>query len=225
MTREAKEFDRGFEARKRYLDELAEQLARAATAYQAAVRRAEITSEGQPNAETEKYASERDALNQEFSDRLADLQDFVGVPDEVFDAIAAAGRHPHEERLWRSEVEVAPPTGDLDSAVERGLVLLLPRVRPDWLLEEAKKSYRLGDDFLSDPLYLVGNVRLATSAPKPQRFARMLLVAQDHVGEHDRLDLFEAPMLVTEVAALGSGLPYSMSLARRRQRSSPACRA
>lgn len=34
----------------------------------------------------------------------------------------------------------------------------------------------------------------------------MLLVAQDHLRKHDRLDFFEAPTFVVEVASLGAAL-------------------
>lgn len=78
----------------------------------------------------------------------------------------------------------------------------------EWLRGEAEKEYRLGSSFLSSPLHLVNGIPVGTApeAVGPQRFARMLLLCQDHLNKRSNLDFFGAAMFVPEVAALGNSL-------------------
>jgi hypothetical protein len=105
---------------------------------------------------------------------------------------------PTDHRLWRLQVEQAPSNEDLDDILRRGLDRLLSRVNPDWLRREAKKPYRLGSDFLTNPLHLVNGdyVGMNLNADVPQRFARMLLISQDHMMKRWDLDFFSAAMFV-----------------------------
>src|SRR5207237_496451 len=85
--------------------------------------------------------------------------------------------------------------GQLSTIVERA-----------WLDEQARKGFRLDHALLHSPLHLVGSVRVGVKSTRPQRFAQMLLMTSDHVRKNDRLDFLEAPMLISEVAALGTRL-------------------
>ncbi|HEX6177002.1 MAG TPA: hypothetical protein VF057_01485 [Thermoanaerobaculia bacterium] len=126
------------------------------------------------------------------------------MPDEVFEEIAAAKRPAREERYWQAEVEETPVSGDIDGPARAGLERLMSSVDAVWLDVERKKRFRLDEGLVNEPLQLIGSVRLAGGEDRPQRFAQMLLVTADHLNKHDRLDFFEAPMLVAEVAALGT---------------------
>jgi hypothetical protein len=72
----------------------------------------------------------------------------------------------------------------------------LPRFRTlalvdeDWLRREAEKGHLLPEAFLTEPLHVTGSIRF-DDRPRAQRFARMLLVTQDHIRKHDRLDFFD----------------------------------
>ena len=88
-----------------------------------------------------------------------------------------------------------------------------------WLEAESHKSHRLGDAFLSQPLYLVNGVRLFhTEANAPQRFAKMLLATRDHLDHCNDLDFFSAASFVPEIAALGNSLEEIATLGPEAQR-------
>ncbi len=97
---------------------------------------------------------------------------------------------------------------DLDDLAESGLARLLSRIDPAWLRAEAQKPYRLESDFLTNPLHLVNGVRVGMNPSRmgPQRFARMLLVTQDHLMKRWDLDFFSAAMFVPEIGLLGNNL-------------------
>lgn len=137
-------------------------------------------------------------------ENLRELEYFVGVPDEVFEEIATARRPPREERYWRADIEATPPHGNIDEMARAGLERLRAEVDSAWLEAESKREFRLTNDIFNEPLQLVGSVRAGLTATRPQRFAQMLLVTDDHLKKHDRLDFFEAPVMVAEVAALGT---------------------
>ena len=84
----------------------------------------------------------------------------------------------------------------------------------EWLRAEAKKTYRLTSSFLDEPLHLVNGVRVGMrqAGPRPQRFAHMLLVCQDHLMKRWDLDFFAAPMFVAEVAVLGNSVDEIVAL-------------
>jgi len=85
---------------------------------------------------------------------------------------------------------------------------LLATVDRGWLRHEAQKEHRLGAGFLNSPLHLVSGIPVRTSphSEGPQRFARMLLVCQDHLNKRPDLDFFSAAMFVPEIAVLGNSL-------------------
>jgi hypothetical protein len=143
-------------------------------------------------------------LSEAFTAGLRELEQYIGIPDEVFEEIAAARRPPRDDRYWRADIESTPPHGDLNEMARAGLERLRGDVDPAWLESESKNEFRLGDDIFNEPLQLVGSVRVGVTAARPQRFAQMLLVTADHLKKNDRLDFFEAPMMVAEVAALGT---------------------
>jgi hypothetical protein len=57
----------------------------------------------------------------------------------------------------------------------------------------------------------------------PQRFARMLLVTQDHLMKRWDVDYFAAAMFVPEVALLGNSVDEIRALARKLNGNMPPC--
>jgi hypothetical protein len=127
---------------------------------------------------------------------------------------------PSDDRFWRTQVERAPATDNLDDAAESGFERLMNLVDPKWLSAEAQKPYRLDSAFLANPLHLVNGVRVGMSLDDsgPQRFARMLLVCQDHLMKRWNLDFFSAAICVPEVAALGNSLDEIAALGPEAER-------
>jgi hypothetical protein len=126
-----------------------------------------------------------------------------------------------DDRYWRTQVEEVPPSVSLDDAAPRGLDRLLRIVDQRWLAEQARRPYRLGDDYLDHPLHIVSGARVGCGTAYldgPQRFARMLLVCQDHLNKRSDLDFFSAAMLVPEVAALGNSLDLVPALGAEAER-------
>src|SRR5207248_1659748 len=84
-------------------------------------------------------------------------------------------------------------------------------VDKDWLRAQAAFRYRQSYD-RSDAsdcrLHIVGRQRLLPvgALPRPQRLAQMLLVSEDFLQGRDDIDLFDGPLLVSEVASLGASL-------------------
>jgi hypothetical protein len=149
---------------------------------------------------------EANELHEKFSAAVKELQDVVGIPEEVFEELERAQLPPLEQRYWHNEVLAVSPTGDLDAHATAGLEALRALVDTSWLKQEAQEPYRLDDAFRESPLHFVSGIRLAPAVSRPQRFAQMLLVSTDHLNKHAGLDFFEAPMLISEVAALGNRL-------------------
>jgi len=142
------------------------------------------------------------------------LQRKIGISEKEIRAIERAREAellpPADDRFWRIQVEQVLPSesGDLDKLAQAGLERLLAKTNPEWLRSERQKPYRLGSAYVNNPLHLVNGARvgLNLSAKGPQRFARMLLIAQDHVMKRDDVDFFSAAMSVPEVAQLGNRL-------------------
>lgn len=122
--------------------------------------------------------------------------------------------------LWRAEIETAPSTADMDVFARRAMVRLVPSIDFDWLLKEARKPYRLESSFLRNPLHLVNGVRVQSDGEPqgPQRFARMLLLAEDHLDKRLDIDFFSAATLVPELAVLGDRLDEIKSLGPEAER-------
>jgi hypothetical protein len=110
--------------------------------------------------------------------------------------------------LWREEIEQVTTTQDMDPLLRSAVVRLTDLVDLDWLKREASKPYRLKRSFLESPLHLVNGVRvgMVNGSDGPQRYARMLLLAEDHLKKRIDLDFFSTAMLVPELAALGVAL-------------------
>jgi len=126
--------------------------------------------------------------------------------------------------LWRQEIEQIPSGQDLDPLARSALVRLTNAVNLDWLQREARKPYRLGLSFLASPLHLVNGIRVgtATEVEGPQRFARMLLLAQDHLNKRMDFDFFRAATLVPELAAFGTSLDQIPALGPEAERKTAA---
>jgi len=163
-------------------------------------------------------------LQAEFLCELRRVQRIAGMSEAQIRAIERvyeSERQPHDNGgYWHDQVLQSRPTEDLDELSASGLERLLCNVDPNWLQEEAKKSYRLESKFLNDPLHIVNGVRVVAGLELggPQRFARMLLVCQDHLRKEWRLDFFAAAMFVPEVAMIGNSLREIAALGPEAQR-------
>ena len=115
-----------------------------------------------------------------------------------------------EERFARKDVEAMYPTATLDELAPVALEKLRSYVDPNWLQREARKGFRLDTSFLNHPLHIVSGVRVGVGTPavRPQRFARMLLLCEDHVSKTDDLDFFEAALAVPETVMLADSLSH-----------------
>jgi hypothetical protein len=165
-------------------------------------------SDAPPGPEVRGLARQAHSLLRRYSRVAGRLQKMAGIPDSLIEAIERSQFPSYDDRWWRVEVEETPPTESLDETAPTGLERLLQIVDPDWLEQEAQKPYRLGREFLSSPLHMVSGTRIIHlhGEQGPQRFARMLLVCQDHLNKRDDLDFFSAAMFVPEVAVLGNSL-------------------
>lgn len=155
--------------------------------------------------------------------QIQSLQKAHGISEADIRAIERArlaALLPKGNEFWRAQVEQVQPTGDLDDYALPAIERLLPQIDPDWLRAEAQKPYRLGPQFLIRPLHLVNGVRVGMGGdpPGPQRFARMLLVCQDHLSKRPDLDFFSAATFVPELAVLGNSLSEIASLGPEAQR-------
>jgi hypothetical protein len=115
---------------------------------------------------------------------------------------------PKGRDFWHEQILEARATEDLDDLTVSALAQFLPGVDPNWLRREAKNQYRLDDAFLQKPLHIVSGIRVGTAplSQGPQRFGRMLLLAQDHLAKRAEFDFFEGAMLLPELAILGNSL-------------------
>jgi hypothetical protein len=135
----------------------------------------------------------------------------AGISDEE---IEAAERSYHAARCalgddyWQHQILQTKPTEDLDAQTQSGLEHLLQSVKPEWLRDQAQQPYRLDSSFLTSPLHVVNGVRVGTAPQNEgtQRFARMLLLAKDHLEKEWNLDFFSAASFVPEIAVLGNSL-------------------
>lgn len=165
----------------------------------------------QPNEAVRRLVKEHRKLQADFLRLIRTLQRTVGITEAEIRAIeraAEADQLPGGEDFWRAQVLQSRATEDLNALAAVGLQRLLRIVDPEWLRVEAQKEYHLSSSFLNHPLHLVNGVRvgMAPNAMSPQRFARMLLVSQDHLNKRPDLDFFAASMFVPEVAILGNSL-------------------
>ena len=153
-----------------------------------------------------------EAIERESALAIESLKAEFGVDDEWLAEFENSQRPDFAKDFWNSDIQRVPSTVQLEDVVASGYERLMTLVDKEWLREQARLRYRLSyDDTDSSDcrLHLVGRQRLLPlNAPAmPQRFAQMLLLSEDLLkGRHD-LDIFEAPMLVNEVAGLGASLP------------------
>lgn len=182
----------------------------------AAIKKQEATTpgDGRPGPEVRRLARELGLISARLRRATQQLQNALGVTDQVLDAADRAKLPKYDDRWWRHQIVETPPSQYIDEVAPQALERLLQRVDPVWLEEQSTRAYRLGADFLSTPLHLVGGARLPRpGAPAaPQRFAHMLLVARDHVMKRDDLDFFAAAEFIPELTVLGRRLDLIPSL-------------
>ena len=167
-----------------------------------------------PSARSASLLEELRALGLEFGRELTSVQTAFGLSEsqlreyERLKLEATLGDR--EERFVRKDVEAMYPTATLDELAPAALEKLRPCVDRDWLQREASKGFRLDSSFLNHPLHIVSGVRVGVGIPavRPQRFARMLLLCDDHVSKRDDLDFFEAALAVPEIVMLADSLSH-----------------
>jgi hypothetical protein len=164
---------------------------------------------GLPNETIRRLYKETRNLRADYLRQLRLLQRSVGISEaeiRTFERIREKILLPAgPEHLWRTEIEQIASAQEMEPLLERALERFATRHNSDWLKAEAQKPHRLGRDFLTSPLHIVNGMRVGTapSVQGPQRFARMLLLAKDHLHSRIDLDFFSAGTLIPELAALG----------------------
>jgi hypothetical protein len=163
-----------------------------------------------PNDTVRQLVKEHRQIHATFLRTLRQLQRTFGITSaQMRDYERAKEAHelPTGNALWRTQVFQAQPTESLDTLAKNALNNLLGIVDPAWLERQRQHSYRLDTTFREKPLHLVNGIRInTTTETAPQRFARMLLITQDHVAKRDDLDFFSAAMFVLEIAVLGNSI-------------------
>jgi hypothetical protein len=167
---------------------------------------------GLPNDPVRKLYNETRKLRADYLRQLRLLQRSVGISEaeiRAFERVREKVLLPAgPEHLWRTEIEQIASAQEMEPLLERALGRFATGQNSDWLKAEAQKPYRLGPGFLTSPLHVVNGIRVGTgpTVQGPQRFARMLLLAKDHLHSRIDFDFYSAGTLVPELAALGSGL-------------------
>ncbi len=166
---------------------------------------------GPPNETVRRLMKELRKLHADCLRQIRLLQRAHGISEAEIRAIERARESealPSGDEFWRTQVEETQATDDLDASAQSGIERLIGQIDPEWLRAEGQKPYRLGTEFLNNPLHLVNGVRvgMGEEAAGPQRLARMLLVSQDHLMKRWDLDFFAAATYVPEVAVLGNSL-------------------
>ena len=192
----------------RRLKELQEREKETVKAISLAMKRCALTGAGPNDLEYQRLQSELTTLQALVEEEFRGIQEEFGIPEELLEYLEKPELPPSDDRYWRTQVEQTPSSANLDDILPMALQELLSLQEPEWLKSEAKKQFRLGLGFTSNPLHLVNGTRLTDpmSRNQPQRFAQMLLVSQDHLNKREDLDFFAAAELVPEVASLGSCL-------------------
>jgi hypothetical protein len=165
---------------------------------------------GRPNEEINRLVKEARQLRARSLREMRRLLRNFGISEKQvrdYEKAVEAKRLPAGGDYWHHQILSSRSTEDLDRMTAVALMRLLPLVDQDWLRAESEKPYRLESQFLDSPLHLMGGVRVNdASIPGPQRFARMLLLAIDHLNKEPDLDFFSAAMFVPEIAILGNKL-------------------
>lgn len=152
---------------------------------------------------TLKLIREVEQLGEQLHQEREWVRKSAKIPEEVLREIDRHGMPVWDERYWRHQLKEVPSTAELNDYLPKALERVLSLIDPKWLQEQARKPFRLDDEFRSKPLQLLGGVRLGTGSNGPQRLARMLLVAQDHLAQRDDLDFTSGALLIPELAMLG----------------------
>jgi hypothetical protein len=151
---------------------------------------------GRPNDTVRRLLRELEQLRADFSEAIRREHLSIGVSEAEFEAldraIEAQNLPPLGHDYWHHQIHQIRPTEDFDAAIAPSLEQLLGRVDTKWLQRQAEVPYRLGPSFLTEPLHVVNNIRVSTArdGEVPQRFARMLLLCQDHLNKEWNLDFF-----------------------------------
>ena len=148
-------------------------------------------------------------MQAQFEVALTQAQVDAGVTTADLDRLEALRYTPREERTAWSEVAAAPTTGLLENILQEAVDNLLPLVPPEWLRVERAKPRNTPQ---SGPLELVGGTRIERRPGAPTRYAKMLLLAIDHLERAVNRDIHTAARLVPELAMLGSQLDHIASL-------------
>jgi hypothetical protein len=190
----------------RYLAALEPEVENALQAFRQSLKSDENAGHTSMSAETRRLADEARRLTAAHSAGVDELQRAVGIPEEVLKQLEKAQLPFYECKYLLADVLDTAPTDNLDVASARGLEALLQLVDPRWLKAEGEKEFRLDQRYRAQPLHLVSGVRFPEPQDSPQRFAEMLLVANDYLSGRPDFDFFNAPMFLSEVAALGTRL-------------------
>lgn len=168
-------------------------------------------AQGQPNLAVQRAATEARRASTRAAWEERKLRNYFGIPGSLIRNAVGEDESPSANCKDVAIDDVLRAAGDADNLDEMTAVALsrlVPMVDAEWLAREAQRPYRLDDALLHEPLQLVNGIRLSPGLdiPGPQRFARMLLLAQDFLDNKPGYDFFTGAGLVPELAALGNSL-------------------
>ncbi len=140
-------------------------------------------------------------------DETEKLMQESGLTEEYLASLDRAAHPPMQFLLDRRRIATVSPTASLNELAPIAIARLRALVKPEWLKSEAKKKYRLTQDFLSSPFQLVGSIRIDNTADPPaQRLARMILLCDDWLKDAEDLDFHAAALLIPEAIMFGMSI-------------------
>lgn len=195
------------ETLKRQMDDLIQLGQERAAAVAALLKRDAAAGLRVPGEETRALAKAVDEVSGQIHSAMTRLMDAAGIDEHTLQAYEASLSEGREELLWRHELSDVQVTEEAREGLASALEALLRRIDPAWLAAQEAKYTRLGEDYRTEPLRLVGGLRVAQPAgTRAQRYAEMLLLTRDFVEGRDDVDFWALPLAVAEVKRLGTQL-------------------
>lgn len=195
------------ETLKRQIEDLIQLGQERAAAVAASFRRDAAAGLPMPSEDTRALAKAVDEVSDQIHAVMARLMEAAGIDDNTLQAYEAYLSEGREERLWRHQLADVGVTEEARVGLAEALEALLQRTDPAWLAVQEAHYARLGEAYQTEPLRLVGGLRIARAAgTRAQRYAEMLFLTRDFVEGREDVDFWALPLAAAEVKRLGTQL-------------------